>query len=95
MKGWSPSAPTDFTEMVSMGAHFEEVFREGRLTRDEGTKNSLYGIYRKKESETNVVIRERKIRPTRRHQRYQQHVASVTPIVNVSLTSIAYQRASP
>ena len=43
----------------------------------------------------NVIIGERKIRTTRRHQRYQQHVASVTPVVNVSPTTVTYQRPSP
>ena len=61
------SVPSDFTEMVSMGVHLEELVREGRLTKDEGTEKSSYGFSQKKESEMNVVIGERKIRPTRRH----------------------------
>ena len=83
-------AVSDFTEMVSMGVRLEEAVREGRLTKDEGTKKSSYGFSRKKESETNVVIKERKVRPlTRRHQ-YQQQVAYVTPVINVAPTAISY-----
>ena len=89
------SAPSDFTEMVSMGVRLEEVVREGNLTKDEGIKKSSYMFSRKKESETNVVIRERKIRPPRGHHRYQQQVASVTPVINVALTTVAYQRPYP
>ena len=65
------SASSDFTKMVSMGVRLEEAVKEGRLTKDEGTKKSLYGFSRKKESETNDVIGERNNRITRRHQRYQ------------------------
>ena len=43
------SAPSDFTEMVSMGVRLEEAVREGCLMKDEGTKKSSYGFSRKKE----------------------------------------------
>ena len=89
------SAPSDFTEMVSMGVRLEEAVREGHLTKDEGTKKLSYEFSRKKESEINVVIEERKFRPLRRHHRHQQQVASVTPVVNVSLTAVSYQRPPP
>ena len=36
------SAPSDFIKMVSMGVRLEETVREGRLTKDEGTKKSSY-----------------------------------------------------
>ena len=89
------SAPSDFTEMVSMSVRLEEAIREGRLTKDEGTKKSSYRFSQNKESEKNVVIGERKIMPPRRPQRYQQQVASMTPIVNVAPTTISYQRPPP
>ena len=89
------SEPSDFTEMVSMGVRLEEAVREGRLTKYEGTKKSSYGFSRKKESETNFVIEERKFRPLRRRHQYQQQVASVTSFINVSLTVVAYQRPPP
>ena len=63
--------------------------------KDEGTKKSSYEFSQKKESETNAVIRERKVKPPRRHHRYQQHVASVTLVVNVALTTVSYQSPSP
>ena len=84
------STPSDFTEMVSMGVHLEEAVREGRSTKDEGTKKLSYEFSRKKENETNDVIGEMKIRPPRRHHRYQQQVASVNSVVNVSPTTISY-----
>ena len=65
------SMPSDFTEMVRMGVCLEDAVREGHLTKDEGTKKSSYGFSRNKESETNVVIGESKIRTPRRHHRYQ------------------------
>ena len=89
------SVPSDFTQIVSIGVRLEEAVREGRLTKDEGTKKSSYGFSRKKESEMNVVIRERKIRPPRRHHWYQQQVSFVTLVVNVAPTTISYQRPSP
>ena len=64
------SAPSDFTEMVSMGVYLEEAVKERRLTKYEGTKKSSYGFSRKKESETNAVIGERNIEPPRRHHWY-------------------------
>ena len=42
------SASSDFSEMVSMGVRLEEDFREGNLTKDKGTKKSLYRFSRKK-----------------------------------------------
>ena len=61
-------APSDFTYMVSMGVRLKEAVRKGCLTKDEGTKKSSYGFSRKKESETNIVIEEKKFRlPRRRH----------------------------
>ena len=89
------SASSDFTKMVSMGVRLEEAVREGRLTKDEGTKKSSYEFSRKKESEMNVVIGERKIKPPRRHHRYQQRVTSVTPVVNVAPTTVSHQRPPP
>ena len=43
------NAPSDFTEMVSMGVCSEEAVREGFLMKDEGTKKSSYEFFRKKE----------------------------------------------
>ena len=46
------SSPNDFGEMVNMGVRLEEVVREGRMTRDEGsssgTKKPSYGFAKKK-----------------------------------------------
>ena len=42
------SAPSDFTEMVSMSVRLEEAVREGRLTKDEETKKSPYEFSQKK-----------------------------------------------
>ena len=56
------SAPSDFTEMVRMGIRLEEVVREGRLTKSEGSggaKKPSYGFTKKKEGDANVVIQER------------------------------------
>ena len=58
------SAPSDFTEMESMGVRLEEAVREGRLTKEKGssgTRKSSYGFSRKKESETNAVVEEIKL----------------------------------
>ena len=64
------SVPSDFTEMVSMCVRLEEAVRERHLTKAEGINKSSYGFSRKKESETNAVIGERKIIPPIRHHRY-------------------------
>ena len=90
------SAPNDFTEMVIMGVCLEEDVREGRLTKDEGssgTKKSSYEISKKKESETNDVAKERRVRPPKISHQHQQQVSSVTLVVNVAPTVISYQRA--
>ena len=45
--------------MVGMGIHLEEVVREGRMTRDEGssngTKNPCYGFAKNKEQDSNPI----------------------------------------
>ena len=87
------SSPSDFTEMVSTSVRLEEAVREGQWLKDEGssgTKKSSYWFSKKKEGETNVVVQERRTRPPRRCHQHQQHVASVTPVVNVALTAVAY-----
>ena len=89
------SAPSDFTEMVGMGVRLEEAVREGRLRRDESSscaKKTSYGFSRKKEGDANVVVQERRAKPPRRRHVHQQQVASVTPVVNIASTSVAYKR---
>ena len=91
------SAPSDFTEMVGMGVHLEEEVREGRLTKGEGSggvKKPSYGFTKKKEGDTNVVIQERKINAPRRNYQCHQQVASVTPVMSATPTTVAYQRQS-
>ena len=91
------SASSDFTEMVGMGIRLEEAVREGRLTRSEGSggvKKPSYGFTKKKEGDANVVIQERRVNTPRRNYQHHQQVASVTPVMNVAPTSVAYQRPS-
>ena len=91
------SAPSDFTEMVGMGIRLEEVVKEGRLIKGEGSggvKKPAYGFAKKKEGDTNAVIQERRVNaPRRSYQRHQQ-VASVTPVMSAAPTTVAYQRPS-
>ena len=91
------SVPSDFTEMVGMGILLEEAVREGRLTKSEGSrgaKKPSYGFSKKKEGDANAVIQERRVNgPRRNYQRHQQ-VASVTPVMNATPTTVAYQRPS-
>ena len=87
------SAPSDFTEMVGMGIHLEEAVREGRLIKGKSsgnTKKPSYGFAKKKEGDTNVVMKERRVNPPRRNYQCHQQVASMTPVVSVALTIIAY-----
>ena len=87
------SVPSDFTEMVGMGIHLEEAVREGCLTKSEsfgGTKKPSYGFSKKKEGDTNVVMQERRVNPPRRNYQRHQQVASVTPVVGVAPTIVAY-----
>ena len=59
------SAPSDFTEMVTMGIRLEEGVREGRLSRDDGSSAKKYGGFaRKKEGETHVISSHNKRRPS-------------------------------
>ena len=79
-----------------MGLRLEEAASEGRLKKDEsssGTRKSSYGFSRKKESETNDVAKERRVRPPKISHQHQQQVSSVTLVVNVAPTVISYQRA--
>ena len=89
------SAPSDFTEMVSMSVRLEEAVKEESLRKEEGIKKSSYEFSIKIENETNVVVKERKFRPPIRRHQYQQQVASVTPVVNVAPTAVSYHRAPP
>ena len=91
------SAPSDFTEMVEMGICLEEAMREGRLMKSEGSggmKKPSYGFTNKKERDANVVIQERRVNTPRRNYQRHQQVASVTPVMSVALTTVAYQRPS-
>src|ERR1051325_5537515 len=76
------SAPNDFAEMVSMGVRLEEVVREGRLSKEEGSsrvKKPSFGFSKMKE-DVNVVVQERKTMfPSKRHQ--NQQVVVVTLVV--------------
>ena len=82
------SAPSDFTEMVNMGVRLEEAVREGRLTKEaeasSSTKKYGSGFQKKKEQDVSVVLQ------NKQRQRYQQHVATVSPIIN-STPAPAYQ----
>ena len=69
------SAPSDFTEMVSIGVRLNEAVREERLLKDEsysGKKKSSYGFSKNKEGEMNDVVQERRNRPQRRRHWHQQ-----------------------
>ena len=50
------SAPSDFTDMVSMGVCLEEAVREGRLTKDEGTKKSRTGSFERKKVKRMLLL---------------------------------------
>ena len=81
-----------------MGVRLEEAVREVRLTRSENsssTKEPSYGFDKKKEGDTNVFIQKRRVQLPRRNHQHHQQVASVTPVVNVTPITIAYQRPSP
>ena len=86
------SVPSDFTEMVGMGVRLEEVVREGHLAKDGDSSNGdkKYGdsSFKEKEQDSYAVLHGRK---GRSHNRNQQ-VAYVTPVVNETLTAVAYQR---
>src|ERR1044072_8139677 len=85
------SAPNDFDEMVSMGVHIEEVVREGRFSKGEGSSGATkpsFGFSKKKE-DVNVVVQERRTRPPGRRPQNQQ-VAVVTSIITTTPTTIPY-----
>ena len=87
------SAPSDFTEMVKMGIRLEEAVREGRLTRSEGSggvKKPSYGFTKNKEGDANVVMQERRVNTPRRNSQCHQQVTSVTLVVDVVPTIVAY-----
>ena len=91
------SAPSDFTEMVGTSIRLEEVVREGRLTKGEGSggaKKPSYGFTKKKEGDANAVIQERRVNTLRRNYQRHQQVASVTPVMNATPTTVVYQRLS-
>ena len=91
------SAPSDFTEMVCMGILLEEAVREVRLTKSESSgsaKKPSYGFAKNKEGDTNDVMQERSVNPPRRNYQCHQQVASVTPLVGVAPTTVAYQKPS-
>ena len=91
------SAPNDFNEMVGVGIRLKEAVREGRLTKSESSgsaKKPSYGFAKKKEGDANAVIQERRVNPPRRNYQRHQQVASVTPVVGVAPTIVAYQRPS-
>ena len=91
------SAPSDFTEMVGMGILLEEAVREGRLSKSEssgGVKKPSYRFTKKKERDENVVMQERRVNTYRRNYQPHQQVASITPVVGVTPTTVAYQRPS-
>ena len=74
------SAPSDFTEMVNMGVRLEEAVREGRLTKETETSSSSkkYGsaFPKKKDQDVSAVLQ------NKQRRRYQQQVATVSPIIN-------------
>ena len=91
------SAPSDFTEMVGMGIRLEEAVREGRLTNSEssgGVMKLSYGFTKKKEGDTNAVMKERRVNTPRKNYQRHQQVALVTPVINAAPTTVAYQRPS-
>ncbi|PNX82497.1 coatomer subunit zeta-3, partial [Trifolium pratense] len=86
------SAPSDFTEMVNMGMRLEEGVREGRLVRESGSSSGTrkFGnsFPKKKEQEVSMVAQGR---PRMSDYQQQQHVATVTPVMN-STPSSGYQQ---
>ena len=91
------SSPSDFTEMVGMGVRLEEAVREGRLTKGEGSrgvKKPAYGFTKKKEGDTNVVMKERRVNAPRKNYQPHQQVTSVTHVMNAAPTAVAYQKPS-
>ena len=87
------SSQGDFTEMVGMGVHLEEAVCEGRLSKDGDSSNGAkkYGdiSYKNKEQDSYAILRGRQ---GISHNKNQQ-VASMTPVVNETMTVVAYQRA--
>lgn len=75
------SAPTDFTEMVSMGMRLEEGVREGQLTRENalagGPRKIARSFSKNKESQVNFVSKSYS-------KARQQHVAAVMPATNTT-----------
>ena len=83
--------------MVGMRIRLEEAVREGRLTKSESlgsVKKPSYGFTKKKEGDTNDVMQLRRVNTPRRNYQCHQQVASVTPVVGVVPTTVAYQRPS-
>ncbi|XP_050877126.1 uncharacterized protein LOC127080877 [Lathyrus oleraceus] len=78
------SAPSDYTEMVNMGMRLEEGVCEGQLKESGSSRSSKrYGNFlsKKKVHDANAISHEMHMRSPRSNQR-QQHVASVTLIIN-------------
>lgn len=81
------SAPSDFTEMVNMVMRLEEGVHKGRLKENGSSDSSRKygnGLSQKKEHDANVISQERQSRSLRSNQ-HQQHVASVTLVINHTL----------
>ena len=82
------SAPSDFTEMVSMGMRLEEGIREGRLVKEGSPSSSTkkFGSVFPKIKEQDVSA----IFPGRSRRGYS-HVAAVTPAVLPTMVTPTYQ----
>lgn len=78
------SAPSDFTEMVSMGVRLEEAVREGRLTKEAEIPNSSrrYGnnFAKKKDQDVSSVL------PSQQRKRCQSQITTVAPIISPTPT---------
>ena len=82
------SAPSDFTEMVSMGMRLEEGIREGRLVKEGSSSSSIkkFGSVFPKRKEQDVSV----IFPGRPRRGYS-HVAVVTPAVRLTMVTPTHQ----
>ena len=84
------SAPNDFAEMVSKRVRLEEVVREGRWSKEEGSsgaKKPSFGFSKKKE-EVNVVVQERRTKPLNRCPQNQQVVVVTLLLLQLQLLSL-------
>ena len=82
------SAPSDFTEMVSMGMWLEEAIREGCLVKEgspsSGVKKFGSVFPKRKEQDVSVIF------PGRPRRGYS-HVVAVTPVVRPTMVTPTQQ----